>query len=92
MFSAPMNTITRGKIPLRLVRGEVPDIYGRSPRYHSDPEAHESTDTQASYSTNKNLNSAGEDQTYSVMYRKPFPHGLAQSNCESQVGEVDEHS
>jgi hypothetical protein len=65
---------------------------GHSPRYHSDPESHKSTDAQAGDSTNKNLNRASEDQTYSVMHWKPFPHILAENNSERQVREVDEHS
>ena len=61
------------------------------PRYHGDPESHESADTQAGDSTNEHLNRASEDQSYSVMHWKPSPHILAENNGESQVREVDEH-
>ena len=87
-----MNMMTRGKIPLRcIVREEITNTDKHSPRYHSDPEANKGTGAQTGDSTNKYLNGASEDQTYSVMHWKPFSHGLAESNSERQVGEVDKH-
>jgi len=87
-----MNMMTKGKIPLWwVVREEIVNAGGHLPRYHSDPEAHKGADAQAGDSTDEHLNSAGEDQTYSVMHWKPFPYGLEESNCERHVGQVYEH-
>ena len=92
IFSAPMNMMTRGKIPLKhTVREKAHNIKRDPPRYHSDSEAHESADAQAGDSTDKNLNGAGEDQTNSAMNGQPFPHGLEEIDGERQVGKVDEH-
>jgi len=74
-----------------VVKEDISNIIRHLPRYHSDPETHKSADAQAGDSTNKNLDSACEDQTYSVMHRKPFPHGLEESNGKRQVGKVYEH-
>jgi hypothetical protein len=72
-------------------REETRDVDGHSPRYHGDPEAYEGTDAQASDSTNKHLNGAGEDKAYPIMYWEAFPHRLAERNRERQVGQVDKH-
>ncbi len=70
-----MNTIIKGKIPLQyVVRARIQNIDNHPPGYHGDSEAHEGTNAQASYSTNKNLDGAGEDKTYAIMYRRTFAH------------------
>jgi hypothetical protein len=87
-----MNMMTKGNIPLWwVVNGEIINTGRHLPRYHCDPEAHEGADAQAGDSTDKNLNSAGENQTYSAMNWKPFSHGLEESNRKGHVGEVNEH-